>query len=169
PGGEELRPSGRVVAIEGRHVGRVGAQVDPRRALVERRVDLRAGDPVAGGAIGRLEPDLAGALELRRVRVARPLAVPEVEDARRVAPLLRGDAPVARRERAVLLPTPAGDLDLAVPVPADPEQADDRRLALAADRERVLPPVAFDAVEPADVGDRLLELHVHGPDVGRRG
>src|SRR4029079_18617803 len=62
----------------------------------------------------------------------------------------------------------AGDLEAALPIARDPEEADGRWLALAAERERVLPPVALEPGQTAFLLDRLPELLVDGPHVGRR-
>ena len=72
---------------------------------------VRARDEVAVGAIDALELDLAGPLELRGIGVSGTLALPEVEDAGRVDPFLRGLAPVPRRQRAVGLPRPSRELE----------------------------------------------------------
>ena len=127
--------------------------------------------PVPGGAVGGLHPDLAGALELRGIRVPRALALPEVEDAgRRVPALLRSLAPVAGRQGAVLLPGPAGHVQATVAVPRDAQEAH-RRYGSASVRmvsER-LPPQPLDrAAAPLGL-DRLAELLVDRANLRRAG
>src|SRR5206468_3832530 len=92
------------------------------------------------GAVASLHPDLAGALELRGIRVPGALAPPEVEDAGRNPALLRSLAPVAGRQGAVLLPGPAGHVQATVAVPRDAQEAHRRRLGFATHSERELPP-----------------------------
>src|SRR5512132_4032829 len=92
---------------------------------------IRPCRPVPGGAVGGLHPDLAGALELRGIRVPRALALPEVEDAGRIPTLLRSLAPVACRQGAVLLPGAAGHIQVTVAVPRDAQEAHRRRFVLA--------------------------------------
>src|SRR5205814_3705845 len=109
------------------------------------------------------------ALELRGVRVPRALALPEVEDAGRIPALLRGLAPVARRQGAVLLPGPAGHVQAAVAVPRDAQEADRRRLVVAAHGERELPPQPLDRAAAALGLDRLAELLVDRANLRRAG
>src|SRR5262245_4767728 len=113
---DERCPLLRAPAVEHVEVRRVRSQVDPGGPGMQRGVAIRLCDPVRGGAVDALHPDLAGALERRRIRVARALALPEVEDAGRVAALLGRLAPVAGRQRPVLLPAAAvhGEVALAV-------------------------------------------------------
>src|SRR5204863_6486014 len=113
---------------------------------------------VPGGAVRGLESDLAGALELRCIRVSRALAVPEVEDAGRIPALLRSLAPVAGRQRAVLLPTPAVHVQATVAVPRDAQEAHRRRFALASHGKRVLPPQPLYRAAATLRPDRLAEL-----------
>src|SRR5207237_10801700 len=103
-------------------------------------VAIRPCRPVPGGAVCGLHPDLAGALELRGIRVPRALALPEVEDAGRIHALLRSLAPVAGRQGAVLLPGPAVHGQAAVAVARDAQEAHRRRFGLASHGERELPP-----------------------------
>src|ERR671924_23044 len=98
---------------------------------------------VRGRAVGGFHPDLAGALELRGIRGPRALALPEVEDAGRIPALLRSLAPVAGRQRAVLLPGPAVHVEAAVAVARDAQEAHRRRFELAPRSERELPPQPF--------------------------
>src|SRR5262245_65535179 len=98
------------------------------------------GREVPRRAIGGLDPDLARPLQLRRVRVPGPLALPVVEDAGRVLPLLRRFAPVARRQAAVLLPRATGQPQTPLPVARDPQPAHGRGPAAAALRPAGLPP-----------------------------
>jgi hypothetical protein len=79
----------RITGVEDAQFGGVGAEVDAGRPRAEEGIRLGAGRPIARGAVGGLEPDLAGAFELGSVRRSRSRAVPEVEDARRVVALLR--------------------------------------------------------------------------------
>src|SRR5438034_53866 len=102
-----------------------------------------------GASPGRPQADLARALELRGVRVPRSLAVPVVEDAGRIAALLRGHAPIPHRKGAVLLPAPARDLEAALAIARDPEEADRRGLALGAQGQRMLPPVTLEPGQSA--------------------
>src|SRR5256714_12805952 len=98
--------------------------IDAGGSGIQLGVAIRPCRPVPGGAVGGLHPDFAGALELRSIRVPRALALPEVEDAGRIPPLLRSLAPVAGRQGAVLLPGPAGHVQATVAVPRDAQQAD---------------------------------------------
>ena len=107
-----------VAAVEDARIVRVGAPVDARGARVELRIAVGAGGEVAGGAVGGVQPDLAGSVELRRVRVERPLAPPAVEDAGPAVLLLRRLAPVTRRQAAVLAPRAAGERQPAAPARA---------------------------------------------------
>src|ERR687891_855725 len=93
-------------------------------------IAIRPCRPVPGGAVGGLDSDLAGALELRGIRVPRALAPPKVEDAGRIPALLRSLAPVAGRQGAVLLPGPAGHAQVTVAVPRDAKEAHRRRFEL---------------------------------------
>src|SRR5207302_7288856 len=108
------------------------------------RVTIRPCRPVPGGAVGGLHPDLAGAFELRSIRVPRALALPEVEDAARIPALFRGLAPVTGRQRAVLLPGPPGHVQATVAVPRDAQEAHRRRFRLAPRGEGELPPQPLD-------------------------
>jgi hypothetical protein len=58
-----------------------------------------------------------------------------------------------------------GDLEAALPIARDPQEADRRRLALGPERERVLPPVALEPGQSTLVHDRLPELPVDLPHV----
>src|SRR6188472_2427439 len=132
-------------------------------------VAIRPCRPVPGGAVGALHPDLAGALELRGVRVQRALALPEVEDAGRIGALLRSLAPVAGRQGAILLPSPAPHVQATVAVPRDAQEAHRRRFVVAADGERELPPQPLDR-SAATLGlDRLAKLLVDRPNLRRAG
>src|SRR5262245_49154810 len=93
--GNQLSPLFIIPAIHACQVVRSRTQVYPGRPRVEGGVGVGARGPVPGRAIDRIEVDLAGSLELRGVLVQRALALPVVEDTRRVLPLLRGLAPVA--------------------------------------------------------------------------
>src|SRR5579864_6404580 len=92
---DELGPLVLVPAVQCLQIREVGAQVDAGCSGVHAGVAIRACDPVPGRPVGRLQPDLPGTLQLRCVRMARPLASPEVEDTRRVAAFLRGLTSVA--------------------------------------------------------------------------
>src|SRR6188472_2211180 len=136
---------------------------------MERGVAIRPCRPVPGGAVGGLHPDLAGALELRGIRMSRPLALPEVEDAGRIPALLRSLAPVAGRQRAVLLPGPAAHVQVTVAVPRDAQQAHRRRLVLGPHGERELPPQPLDRAAATLGLDRLAELLVDRAHLRRAG
>src|SRR5215207_4952806 len=114
--------------------------VDAGGSDIQPGVAIRPCRPVPGGAVGGLDRDLAGPLELRGVRVPRALALPEVEDAGRIPALLRSLAPVASGQGAVLLPGPAVHVQATVAVPRDAEEAHRRRFALAPQSKRELPP-----------------------------
>src|SRR5439155_23255343 len=154
---EQLGPPLCVAAVAGAHVVRIGGQVDAGRPLAKLGVGVGPGDPVARGPIGRLQADLACALELRGVRVPRSLAVPVVEDAGRIAALLRGHAPIPHRKGAVLLPASARDLEATLAIARAPEEADRRGLLLGAQGQRMLPPVTLEPGQSAFVLDRLAE------------
>src|SRR5439155_2403537 len=132
-------------------------------------VAIRPCRPIPGRAVGGLHRDLAGALELRGVRVPRALALPEVEDAGRIPALLRSLAPVAGRQRAVLLPGPAGHVQATVALPRDAQEAHRRRFVLAPHRKRELPPQALDQAPPSLGLDRLAELLVDRANLRRAG
>src|SRR5215207_4735105 len=143
--------------------------VDAGGSEIQLGVAIRPCYPVPGGAVGGLHPDLAGALELRGIRVPRALALPEVEDAGRIPALLRSLAPVAGRERAVLLPAPAGHGQATVAVPRDAQEAHRRRLVLGPHGQRELPPQPDDR-SAATLGlDRLAELLVDRANLRRAG
>src|SRR5262249_38952023 len=164
---DELSPFLLASAVQHLEVGGIGSKVDAGRPGVQRGVAIRPCRPVPGGAVGGLHPDLAGALELRGIRVPRALALPEVEDAGWIPALLRSLAPVAGRQGAVLLPGPAGHIQATVAVPRDAQEAHCRRLALAPRGQRELPPQPLDQV-PASLGlDRLAELAVDRADLRR--
>src|SRR4029450_5346832 len=127
----------------------------------------RTSPPVSGGAVGRLHLDLAGAFELRGIRVSRALAFPEIEDARRIPALLRSLAPVARRQGAVLLPGPAGHVQATVAFPRDAQEAHRRRFFLAANGERQLPPEPLDRAAATLGLDRFTELLVDRANLRR--
>src|SRR5690349_9098922 len=84
-------------AVEHLKVCGVGSKVDAGGSGIEPGVAIRPCRPVPGGAVGGLDPDLAGTFELRGIRVPRALALPDVEDAGRIPALLRSFAPVAGR------------------------------------------------------------------------
>src|SRR4029077_1904920 len=134
--------------------------VDAGSSGIQLGVAIRPGRPVPRGAVGGLDLDLAGALELRSIGVPRALALPEVEDAGRVPAFLRGLAPVAGRQGAVLLPGAAVDVQAAVALPGDAQEAHRRRFLLAPRRERDLPPQALDRAASSLGLDRLAQLLV---------
>src|SRR4029077_8057371 len=109
-----------------------GSKVDAGGSDVHAGVAIRPRRPVPGGAVGGLHADLAGALELRGIRVPRPLTLPEVEDARRILAFLRGLAPVAGRQGAILLPGAAVHVQASVAITRDIQEAHGRRFVLAA-------------------------------------
>src|SRR5213079_372320 len=125
--------------------------------------------PVPGGAVGGLHPDLAGPLKLWGIRVPRALAPPEVEDAGRIPALLRGFAPVAGRQGAVLLPGSAVHAQATVAVPRDAQEAHGRRFFLASHGERELPPEPLDRATATLGLDRLAELLVDCAHLRRPG
>src|SRR5918997_2194564 len=122
----------------------VGAKVDAGGPGIQAGVAIRPCRPVPGGAVGGLHPDLAGALELRGIRVPRALALPEVQDAGRIPALLRSLAPVAGRQGAVLLPAPAVHGQATIAVPRNAQEAHRRRFFLAPHGKRELPPQPLD-------------------------
>src|SRR4029079_15059911 len=123
--------------------------------------------PEPGGAVGGFQGDLAGALELRGIRIPGALASPEVEDARRVRALRRRFAPVTGRQGAVLLPGPAVHAQAAVALPRDSQQAHRRGFLLASLGERELPPQPLDLAASALALDRLAELPVDRANLTR--
>src|SRR5256885_6809590 len=137
---DELGPLLLAPAVQHLKVLGVGSKVDAGGSGIQPGVAIRPCRPVPGGAIGGLHCDLAGALELRGIRVPGALAPPEVEDAGRISALLRSLAPVAGREGAILLPGPTGHVQATVAVPRDAEEAHRRRFVLAPHGERELPP-----------------------------
>ncbi len=147
----------------------VGSKVDAGGSGIQPGVAIRPCRPVPGGAVGGLHRDLAGALELWGIRVPRALAPPEVEDAGRIPALLGSLAPVAGRQRAVLLPGPAGHVQATVAVPRDAQEAHRRRFFLASHGERELPPQPFDRAAATLGLDRLAELLVDRANLRRAG
>src|SRR5688500_9990307 len=109
----------------------VGPKVDAGGSGIQSRVPIRSCRPVSGGAVGSLQPDLASALELRSIRMPRALTPPEIENAGRVPALLRSLAPVAGRQRAVLLPGPAAHVQATVALSRNAQEAYRRRFVLA--------------------------------------
>ena len=146
------------VSVERLHVARRGTQVDADRPCIHFHGPVRPRREVAGRAIGGLQPDLPGPVQLRGVGVQGPFALPVVEDAGRLFLLPRRLAPVAGAQFSVFLPRAPGHLQGAVAVPSNPQQAHHRRLSLAALREGELPPQALDVGEASLVLDRLLQL-----------
>src|SRR5204863_8656314 len=106
-------------------------------------------------------PDLAGALELRRIRLHRSFAPPEVEDAGRVFTFLRSLAPITGGQSAVLLPGPPVHIQATIAVPRDAQEAHCRRFVLAPRGESELPPQPFDRCAATLGLDRLAEYLVH--------
>src|SRR3954451_12553759 len=155
---DQLSAEVAVGAVQDLQIRRIRTPVLADRAGLQARIRVRAGGEVAACPIGGFEQDLAGALEPRCLRVARPLTVPEVEDARRVLLLLGGLAPVAGGQGAALLPRAPRDLEQPEAVAHDPQEADGRRLAWPACCQRVLPPEPLDVGTPALVLDRLAQL-----------
>src|SRR5205823_5088886 len=92
---------------------------------------------------------------------------PEVEDAGRIPALLRGLAPVAGRQGAVLLPGAAVHVQATVTVPRDAQEAHRRRFGLAPHGERELPPQPFDRTAATLGLDRLAELLVDRANLRR--
>src|SRR3954463_12632366 len=123
PVGDQIGALPIIVTVEDAHVRWLGAPIDAGGARVHLGTPVRSRREVPGGAIGRLDQDLTGAVELGCVRVPGTFTLPGIEDTRRVAAFLRSQAPVPRRQPAILLPRAAGDLQVAVAVPTDPEQA----------------------------------------------
>ena len=103
-----------VARVEDAQVLRIRPPVHAGRARVQRGFAVRSRDPVPRAAIGGFQLDLTGAFQLRRVGIHGPLALPVVEDGRPVTAFLGGFAPVPCRERAVLLPGTAGELQPAL-------------------------------------------------------
>src|SRR5262245_3349085 len=158
PLGDQVGAGLIVVAVEERHVLGVGADVDARGPFVDLRLAFDMGGEVAGGAVGGLDPDLAGTVQSRRVRVSGPLPVPVVEDAGWVLPLLRGLTPVTGRQGAVHAPRSAAQLEGSVAVASDPQEAHGRGFPGAALGERELPPQTLDTGEAALALDGLPDL-----------
>src|SRR5712691_11962849 len=166
---DELGPLLLAPAVKHLEICGVGPQVDAGGSGAQPGVAIRACRPVPGGAVGGLEPDLAGALELRGIRMSRALALPEVEDAGRIPALLRSLAPVAGRQSTVLLPGPAIHGQATVAVPRDAQEAHRRRFVLAPHGKRELPPQPLDR-SAATLGlDRLAELLVDRANLRRAG
>src|SRR5688572_166322 len=132
---DQLDASLIVVSVHDAHVLRIGAQVDTRCPCDHVRVNFRSSCPIPGRAIDGLDPDLARPLQLRRVRVSRPLSLPIIEDARRPLLLLRGFAPIPRRQPAILLPCAASQFERTVAVTRDTQETYGRRLSNAAFRQ----------------------------------
>src|SRR3954453_7611064 len=152
---DELAPLFLTPAVQQLEVCGIGSYVDAGRPLVQPGVAIRPRRPVPGGAVGPLDRDLAGALELRGIRMPRALALPEVEDAGWISALLRSLAPVAGRQRAVLLPGPSRHVQATLAAPRDAQEAHRRRLALAPHGQRELPPQPLDQAAATLGLDRL--------------
>src|SRR2546423_8592861 len=143
--------------------------IDAGGSGIEPGVAIRPCRPVPGGAVSGLHPDLAGALELRSIRVPRALTLPEVEDAGGIPALLRSLAPVARRRGAVLLPGAAVHVQATVAIPRDAQEAHRRRFLLAPHGQRELPPQPLDRSAASLRLDRLAELLVDRANLRRAG
>ena len=123
--------------------------------------------PVPSRALGRLQSDLPSPLQLRRVRVQRPFSVPIVEETRRLLPFPHCFAPVCRGQPAICLPRVATELQRAVAVAHNPEEAHGGRLLQVALRQGELPPQAFDAGKAPFVLDRLPKSLIEDFHLGR--
>src|SRR5947208_12494551 len=143
--------------------------IDAGGSGIEPGVAIRPCRPVPGGSVGGLHCDLAGALELGGIRVPRALALPEVEDAGRISALLRSLAPVAGRQGAVVLPGPAGHVQVTVAAPRNAQEAHRRRFLLAPHGQRELPPQPLDRAAATLGLDRLAELLVDRANLRRAG
>src|SRR6185503_233877 len=99
-----------VASVQDAHVLGIGTQIKTGCPLVHVRVRIRTRYPVPGRAIGRLQSDLSSPVQLGRVRVSWPFAIPIVEDAGRIFPLLHSLAPITHGQGAILLPSAAGYL-----------------------------------------------------------
>src|SRR5262245_55521578 len=97
PLGDEFCALAVVASVQDAHVGRRRAQIDAGGARID-LLSVRTSGPVSRCAVGGLQPNLSGSLQLRRVRLQRSFALPIVEDARSILPLLDRFAPVSRRE-----------------------------------------------------------------------
>ena len=86
-----------VASVEDAEVRRIGAPIDADRARMRLLGAIASRDEITGGTIRRFQPDLAGSLELRRVRVARSLSPPIIEEPGRLLILLHRLAPISRR------------------------------------------------------------------------
>src|SRR3954471_9451418 len=128
---DELGALLRAPAVQRLEVCGVGAEVDAGGSGIQPGVAIGPCRAVAGGAVRGLHLDLAGALELRGIRVSRALTLPVVEDAGRVSGGLRHLAPVASRQGAVLLPCPAAHGQVTGTIPRDAQEAHCRRFLLA--------------------------------------
>src|SRR5262249_62104976 len=93
-----------VTAAHDVDIRRSGAQVDTGRPCVEAGVGVRTSGEIAGSALGRLELDLSGPVQLRRIRIQGPLSLPIVKKPRWLLLLLHSFAPPPRRLMAVLPP-----------------------------------------------------------------
>src|SRR6185312_14000472 len=166
---DECCPLSGVVAVQHGDVTGVGPEVDPGGPRVAGVGAFGARGPVAVGAVDALQVDLTGRLEPGSVRMAGTFALREVEDARRIDAFLRRLAPVTRGQRAVGLPCPPRDLQGAGAITADGQQRDRGRLELRSGGEGQLPPITFQAADPAFGRDCLPQLLVDLTHDGRRG
>src|SRR5205807_4317046 len=139
------------------------------RSGIQLGIAIRTCRPVPGSAVGGLEPDLTGALQLRGIRVSRALALPEIEDAGWIPTLPRSLAPVAGRKGAVLLPGPTGHAQPTVAVARDSQEAHRRRFSLAPHGKRELPPQPLDRAAATLGLDRLAQLLVDRANLRRAG
>ena len=81
PLGNERRTFAIVATVQNARIIRIGAPIDTRCARVEMRIGIREGREVPGGAVGGFQPDLPYSVQLRRIRIQRPLTIPIIEEA----------------------------------------------------------------------------------------
>src|SRR3546814_422294 len=134
-----------VAAVHHAYVVRGGAPIVAHRPRLQIRIGIRSGGEVAGGAVIEFQLDLAGSVQLWRIRVQRPLALPVIEEARGPFLLLRRLAPISCRQASILPPRAARHFEHAAAISRNLEEAQGGRLLRGALRQRELPPATLDA------------------------
>jgi len=81
PLGNERRTSSIVAAVQNARIIWIGAPIDTRCPRVQMRIVIRACREVPGGAVGGFQTNLPYSVQLRRIRIQRPLTLPIIEEA----------------------------------------------------------------------------------------
>ena len=81
PLGNERRTLAIVAAVQNARIIRIGAPIDTRCPRVEMRIGIRSGREVPGGAVGGFQTNITYSVQLRRIRIQRPLTSPIIDKA----------------------------------------------------------------------------------------